>query len=182
MRQRVVAPSGRAVLPDDLGVHTTLGDGYAVVTIDRPAPGRWRIRAEGQRSAHVVAAFVTSPLWTKIQLPARLKPRAEAAVAVRSWFDGAPLGPARTWARSRLMPTVRLPKELLRAAEPGWSDRLPRGARASIGLAARPSLTTAWPAGRGAVPAGLSRVEIEVEGRLPGGAPFRRVALRTIRA
>ncbi len=178
----VVAPSGREVSPDELGVRLTLGEGYAVMTIERPAPGRWRIRSERQRSAHIVAAFVTSPLRTAIHLPARLKPRGKATVGVRSWFDGAPLGPVRVSATSRLIPTVSLPKELESAAEPGWSDRLAPAALASLGTAAQPGVMTAWPEGHAAVPRGISRVQIEIAGMLPGSVPFRRVALRTVLA
>jgi hypothetical protein len=177
----IVAPSGRAVSPDNQGVRTTLGEGYVVVSIDRPVPGRWRVRVQKQRSAHVVAAFVTSPLRTRIHLPEHPKPRAEVEVTVRACFDGASLGPVRTRARTRALPTVSLQKDLEHAAEPGWSDRLPRGALASIGVVT-PGITTNWASGKVSVPSGLSRIEIEVQGQLSGGATFRRVALRTLRA
>lgn len=177
----VISPSGRAVSPHDFGVRVALGDGYAIVRIARPAPGRWRIFTHKQKSAHVVGAFVTSPLRTKIQLPPRLKPKTKTEAKVRAFFAGARLAPVRTRLRSRTIQNIVLPKERAGSDAPGWSDALPREALASIGVTTKLGAAINLPDGRIVALPGLSLVEIEIEGQLPGGAPFRRVAVRTIR-
>jgi hypothetical protein len=176
----VVAPSGREVRADDWGVRLQRGDGYALAEVDRPAPGAWRIEVEKLRGPHVVAAFVTSPLHVEFRLPSRAKPPQEAAVRARASFDGRPLDPPRVAATSRAVPAVELP----RPREPGdrgWTDTLDPKRVAEL---ARPKTgrLVRWPRGRApALPPGFSRVRVEARGALPGGAPYRRVALRTIR-
>jgi hypothetical protein len=174
------SPSGRAVSPDDFGVQAARGEGYAVVRIARPAPGRWRICTHPMQSACVVAAFVTSPLRITIQLPPRPEPKAELVAKVRASFGDARLAPVHSLFRSRTMPNFVLPKEHGHGGVSCWSDSLPRAALAAMGAMAKLDVVTAWPGGRIMAPPGLSRVEIELEGRLPGGAPFRRVVLRTM--
>jgi hypothetical protein len=177
----LVAPSGRVVAPSDFGVSAKRGAGYAIVRVARPAPGRWRICTGDQQSAHVVGAFVASPLRMCIELPARLKPKAEARAHVQAWFGRELLAPVQARLRSRLLPHVTLPKEQGRTGTPGWSDALPHEALASIGANLKPGALVHWHDERSTLAPGVSRIELAIEGRLPGGAPFQRVALRTIR-
>ncbi|HEV8694271.1 MAG TPA: VWA domain-containing protein, partial [Lysobacter sp.] len=180
-RISLLSPSGRSVSPHDFGVRMTLGEGYAVIRIARPAPGKWRIYTGKQSSACVVAAFVTSPLRTRIQLPHRLKPKAEIMAKVHASFGDRPLAPVRARLFSGVVPNMILPKELQRDGASGWSDSLPRDALASMGARAKSGVVSISRAERAVASPGLSRVEIEIDGQLPGGAHFRRVALRTIR-
>jgi hypothetical protein len=176
----LVAPSGRAVRADDHGVRPRRGDGYTLVEVDRPAPGAWRIHVEKMRSPHVVAAFVTSPLDVELHLPPQAKQRDEVVVRARARFDGRPLDPPRVAATSRAVPAAELP----RPREPtdhGWTDTLDPKRVAKL-ADPKPGRIVRWSRGRApALPPGFSRVRVEARGTLPGGAPYRRVALRTIR-
>jgi hypothetical protein len=176
----VLSLSEHIVSPDDFGVYIVRGEGYTIVRIARPAPGQWRIRTEKLRSAHVVAAFVTSPLRIGIELPSHMESQAELVTRAYATFDGTRLAPVHSFFRSRMFSHVVLPKELVHKGAFGWSDALPREALASIGATTKPGAVINWPGGQISAPIGLSRVEIEIEGQLPGGVPYRRVALRTI--
>ncbi len=176
----VFSPSGRTVSPNDLGVQMLHGEGYAVVRIARPAPGHWRIRTDKLRSACVVGAFVSSPLRIRIQLPPAPKPKTELVAQVYASFGSTRLAPVQSVFRSRSLPNITLPREQVHADVSGWSDSLPRDALASIGTSMKANGVTIWPGGRIVAPPGLSRIEIEIEGQMPGGTPFRRVALRTL--
>lgn len=182
----LIAPSGRAVSSGERGVRITMGEGYAVIEVDRPPPGRWRIRTEKQRSPRVVAAFVKSPLRTEFRLPAKLDPKAEVAVEVRAWFDKKPVEPARVWGRLQPLALAKMPRQITKVPEPRWRQALTRGAVPKLVMQMEEAVKVAapvpLPGGRGRVPQGFSHIEIEVDGRLPGGFAFRRVAIRTIRA
>jgi hypothetical protein len=177
----VVSPYGRRVAPDDFGVRVAQGEGYAIFRIARPAPGRWRIRTDKRRSACVVAAFVTSPLRTRIRLRPDLGHEAGLVGDVRVSLGRARLEFVRSRFRLRTLPDVALPREQPCGATPGWTDSMPRDALASIGATMRSRTLTIERGGRIPAPPGLARVEIDIEGQLPGGALFRRVALRTVR-
>ncbi|HUR54984.1 MAG TPA: hypothetical protein VMZ71_12705, partial [Gemmataceae bacterium] len=60
----------------------TVDDGYAVVRIARPAPGRWRIQTHEQQQAYVVAAFVTSLLRVRLKLLPQMKHNPELVAEV----------------------------------------------------------------------------------------------------
>lgn len=173
-RVRLIAPSGRVVRPDDFGVRAVAGDGYRVVAVDRPAPGRWRVRVERRSGACVVAAFVRSPLRLRLELPRLVTKEQAVELKARARFDRVRLADLRLTVRSEHLPL--LPADL---------DRdLDRDAK-RLSLRGQPAWgpVVGWPAGRGSgLPPGFSRVRIEVEGLLPGGAPFRRTALRSVRS
>jgi hypothetical protein len=176
----VISPSERAVSPDDFGVRVVQGEGYTIIRIARPAPGRWHISTDKLRSAYVVAAFVTSPLRIEIQLPPHPRPKAELVAKVHASFGDLRLAPVRSMFHLRMVPNVVLPKKLGHAGASGRSEALPLEVMASIRAATKPGTVTTWRGGRIVAPPGLSRVEIEIEGQLPGNAPFRRVAVRTM--
>ena len=176
----LVPPSGRAVVPSDFGADVKRGDGYAIVRVARAAPGRWRVCLGKQPSPCVVAAFVTSPLRTHIHLPPRAKRGAEIVAEVRASFDGTGLAPVRGWFQSRTVPHVRLPKERPQQDLQDGLAFAPRDLQASIDVALKGTGVTNWRHERIAAPAGISRVQIELDGHLPGGAPFRRIASRTL--
>jgi murein tripeptide amidase MpaA len=62
-------PTGREVAPEDWGVLQIRGDGYLLVHIRRPKPGRWWVQSSRIAGDHVLAAFVRSPL--RLQIGAR---------------------------------------------------------------------------------------------------------------
>jgi len=82
-RLGVVDPFGRKVRDRDWGVQTTRGDGYLLLRIDRPAPGRWAICPERLDGPHVVAAFVRSPVRLQIKTGWERKDRARAPPSSR---------------------------------------------------------------------------------------------------
>jgi|GEM_PF-3266398 len=179
----LVAPSGRPVRTTDHGVRATSGDGYRLLTIDRPVPGRWRIRIGKARGPVVVGAFLGSPLRVHIELPASLKAGGSAELTVRASFDGKDLGPVRVLARSQALRPVDLRRAGGLARLGGAPD--PDGSKPGSlgGLEKRVGWQkpVRWPEGRiESVPAGMSRVLLQCEGTLPGGKGFRRVARRTI--
>lgn len=178
---QVVAPSGRRVRSTDRGVTATRGEGYALFHIDRPQPGRWRVFVVKQDSACVVAAFVSSPLRSEIHLPPRITSGLDAQVKVRSSFDGTSLGRARVLARARSVPQASLPEKVLEIPEPLWpKENVRAGTSTRVGPGKlRPA---PWRRGPLDLSPGFSRVEVEVDGVLPGGATFRRVAIRTVHA
>lgn len=178
---RVLAPSGREVIPGDFGVRFTVGDGYINVVVDRPAPGRWEVdRLGDRRHPAVVAAFVESPLRTEIRLaPTGCRHREWQIEAAASW-EGQPLAPVAARVVSHDLAWTPLPQDPrgerhshIPVAD--WTDRpLPRPVPTAIH---RPP--TRWTAGMATLSPGLARVQTTLTGQLPGGAPFRRVALRT---
>lgn len=179
----VHSPSGRAVRADDFAVHSSRGDGYAVVRIARPAPGRWKVRMGPRASAHVVAAFVTSPLHLRILLPKRWKAGAEAKPAVQLSFEGKRLAPPRLQLQARTVANFALPRDGLRAAGArAADDGVDKSTRARVEAHAARLRQRLDRGERPTEARPLSRLEIEVMGQLPGGAPFRRVAIRTVSA
>jgi hypothetical protein len=175
------SPSGRAVRPDDFAVHASRGDGYAVVRIARPAPGRWKVRMGQRAPAHVVAAFVTSPLRARITLPKRWKPGMEAKPGVQLSFEGRRLAPPRLQLQARTVANFALPEEWRRAAAgKPVDDGVARSAQARVEAHAARLRQKLDQGERPAEARPLARLEIEMMGQLPGGAPFRRVAIRTM--
>jgi hypothetical protein len=67
----IVDPVGRRVQAKDWGVSRQYRDGYLIIQVDRPMPGHWTIQTLRTRSAHVIAAFIRSPL--KIRLHTKLE-------------------------------------------------------------------------------------------------------------
>jgi hypothetical protein len=178
----VVSPFGRAVSASDFGVHVVKGDGYALVRVARPTPGRWRICATRLHAAGAAAAFVHSPLRISPRVARDQKRRGELIADLRAFFGDATITSSGTSIRLRTMPVLTLPREKTRGAVSDWSDSLPREVLASIGAGIkiiRQSPCTRLKAGFQIRP-GISRVDFEVEGQLPGGSPFRRVVTRSL--
>ena len=177
----VRAPCGRRVLAGDFGVSVRCGGGYAVVEILRPAPGAWTV-ASGLSAAHVVAAFVDSPLHVDV----RVSPGAGAEappVSAAARFGELELAAPGWTASSRAVapaPLVESPG----AAGPldlGWDDRVTSPAPPAALLAQDTGTAPMrWSAGIAAVPGCDLQVSLRLEGTLSGGAPYTRVALRTV--
>jgi hypothetical protein len=177
----VLSPAGRIVAANDFGVRAVNGEGYSLLRIARPVPGRWRICVNKMRSAGAMAAFVDSPLRVKVAFPRRMKLNADLVADVRASFGKAEIAtPRRTLALST-MPSVLLPKEKLHTtASAGWSDSLPREALASFAAAIKPVRQSVCGTEKVRVRKGVSRIALELDGELPGGAPFRRVMIRSL--
>jgi len=173
----LVAPWGRVVRADDWGVRITGGEGYRVVSVERPAPGPWRVRTRQSRTARVVAAFVASPLRVRIDLPAVAKRRSHVALRALASFEDRALAPVRAAVRSQTV--------MLDPLDRRGPDRLDPDAEKPGSLSCRTARVGRWVGWNrdqiDALPAGFTRVHIEVAGVLPGGAPFQRVATRTVR-
>lgn len=127
-RLRVVDPFGREMRDRDWGVRTTRGDGYVLLRIDRPAPGRWTICPERLDGPYVVAAFVRSPLRLQIKTGWERKDRARAAlITLRAQVPGAAFAPVLSGTAS-LTELRFLDKKLAfptKRRETTWTDTLP---------------------------------------------------------
>ncbi len=174
------SPSGRSVAATDFGVSVRAGEGYVVFRVARPTPGRWRICPAPRSSPFVVAAFVHSPLRLQLRLPARLKAKSLVDDWIHARFGETRLDTVQARFRSRQIPHLPLPRESVDPKSQGWPDALPKDALSSVGTTLRPAAALPWCGGRIVAPRGLSRVELAIEGQLPGGARFHRVALRTV--
>ena len=184
----VVAPSGRRVRANDWGVKMTTRADYAIVEILRPPPGSWTIMPYGPAGAYNVAAFVKSPLTVRVHAGKRSR------LGVSAFFEDRPLilhsglmrcsilpDPPLAWIRKQRKGGTSwsdtiTPKDVLTMPRPQPAPPAYRRLEASVGKAldgAATGLTTT-------VPSGPHNVRLEIEGLLPGGAPFRRVVLRTI--
>lgn len=178
----VLTPAGgRVVSPNDFGVRVVHGEGYSLYRIARPSPGRWRICVTKMKTAGAIAAFVNSPLRVKVSFPCRMKSDAELVVDVRASFGRAQIGTPRHSLDLSTMPSVLLPKEKVQsAAAAGWSDSLPREALASFAVGIKPVRQSVCTTERIRVRRGIFRMAFKLDGELPGGAPFRRIVLRTL--
>lgn len=177
----VLSPAGRVVSPNDFGVRVVHGEGYTLYRMARPSPGKWRICVTKMKSAGAIAAFVNSPLRVKVSFPRRMKSNAELVADVRASFGRAQIGAPRRSVKLSTMPSIVFPKEeVYTAAAAGWSDALPREALASFAAGIKPVRQSTCAIERIRVRKGISRMTLELDGELPGGAPFRRVVLRTL--
>ncbi|HYN50727.1 MAG TPA: M14 family zinc carboxypeptidase [Thermoleophilaceae bacterium] len=174
----LVAPSGRAVRATDLGVRDVAGDSYRLVAVDRPPPGRWRLLVTGRPAPYVAGAFVTSPLRTRVRLPT-WRGEGPLAIEVEASFDGDPVGPVRVLGRTVTIPRLKRPIELERGVEEPSKEVLQ-----TVGLLVRrrrvARRSSVWQGGAVTIGRGVSRLELQIEGRLRGGAPFKRVVTRTV--
>lgn len=174
-RVALVAPSGRAVRPDDWGVRTSRGDGYVNISVQRPAVGVWRLIRGERATAGAVAAFVRSPLRLRLRIPDVLQKGEPAKVEVRARFEKRPLAAPRVAAASVTRRRLVIPDgldpdrddEKLTALLAQHSRRRPR--------------QRAWDDTAATLPPGISTVSVRIEGRLPGGSPFTRIVRRSIR-
>lgn len=178
----VLSPSRRFVRSNDFGVRVVHGEGYSLCRVARPSPGRWKICVTKMKSAGAVAAFVTSPLRVKVSFPHRKTSDAELVADVRASFGRAQIAAPRRSLSLSTMPNILLPKEEKRyaSAAAGWSDSLPREALASFAAGIKPVRQSVCTTDMVRVRKGISRVALELDGELPGGAPFRRVVLRSL--
>lgn len=177
----VLSPSGRVVSSNDFGVRVVHGEGYTLFRIARPSPGRWRICASKMKSAGAIAAFVNSPLRVKVTFPRHMKSNAGLIPDVRAFFGRTQIGTPRRSLKLSTIPSILLPTEKLHTgAAAGWSDVLPRDALASFAARIKPVRQSVCTTERIRVRRGVSRLDFELDGELPGGASFRRVILRTL--
>lgn len=171
---QLVAPSGRAVRPDDWGVRMSARDGYVNISVLRPAVGTWRLVRGERPEPGAVAAFVRSPLRLRLRLPEVVKEGQEVTLDVRARFEKHPLAPARVSVTSVGHRRVTLPEGL----DP---DRDSEKLQRLLAKHARPGEKhRAWDGTTTLLPPGFSTVRARVEGRLPGGSPFVRVVRRGI--
>jgi hypothetical protein len=169
----LIAPSGRVVRPDDFGTRMAGGDGYQTLTIARPQPGRWRLWLMRNPATCVVAAFVASPLRISCRLPALLEAGEPVKLQVEAHFDGRRLGPVRPTIRSVSLPPLHFPREL----DPNHDMISPALRKLRI----KQTPPVSWEGDHiASLPSGFSQVAIEIDGLLPGGASFHRVASRTV--
>jgi hypothetical protein len=178
----VLSPSRRVVRSNDFGVRVVHGEGYTLYRIARPSPGTWKICVTKMKSAGAVAAFVNSPLRVKVSFPHRMTSNAELVADVRASFGRARIATPRRSLRLSTMPSILLPKEERRHASAAaeWLDSLPREALTSFAAGVKPARQSVCTTDKVRVRKGISRVAFELDGELPGGAPFRRVVLRTL--
>jgi hypothetical protein len=191
----VYAPSGRKVRGDDWGVKMTQRADYALVEILRPPPGSWLIDPHGPSGPHTAAAFVKSPL--RLRVPQLLDKQQLQLLAFAS-FEDRPLNlHAGRAALATLPPKPTAWLKRQRKLGPGWADKLTRKEIAALQapkpieprhvpleLRRPPSLDgtahATAPQLVASLPSGRHNVKLQIEGTLPGGAPFRRVVLRTV--
>lgn len=173
-RMVLTAPSGRPVRSDDWGVSSTRQEGYTNVLVDRPEPGRWRVRLAAEGA--VVGVFVASPLHLDLDLPAAVKGRETVRVQVAARFEDHPLADPRLVVRSRTVPLRELPPDL----DP--DDKDPARLRAWLARH-RPGQEKelVWDTDSAHLPRGWSVVTADVHGRLPGGSRFFRTVRRAVR-
>jgi hypothetical protein len=162
-------------------MRTRGGSGYTIVEILRPAPGFWKIHCDDAETPYVVAAFVHSPMRVELRLPPILK-RRRPVIDVRVTFEDRHLSPPQWSGWSRRAPLLALDTQpgVVERRHLDWTDGLPKQLVGHV-EAAREVSALAWTADAvPRLPEGFSRVRLNVDGTLAGGAPFRRVALRTV--
>lgn len=172
-RVQLVAPSGRAVAPDDWGTTLTRGDGYANLSVLRPAAGVWQLRRGERPGPAAVAAFVRSPLRLRVGLPEVVE-KGRATVAVRARFDKRVLRPPALQVGSVWHDRLALPDGLDPDRDPGRLQEWLRQAKPR-------SAAMDWRKASALLPPGFSTVTVRAAGRLPGGSPFVRVVRRSVR-
>ena len=171
---QLLAPSGRVIAPDDWGVTTTRGDGYANLSVLRPPAGRWRLRRSERSSACAVGAFLRSPLKLRLSLPP-VTEKGPVTVHVRAWFDKRILRPPALQVRSVWQERLAIPDRL----DP---DRDAEKLAEWLKEAKPRSREQVWDGTSAVLPPGFSTVSVRVAGVLPGGSPFTRVIRRSLRA
>lgn len=169
---RLVAPSGRGVAASDWGTHVHQGEGYAVYTVERPVPGRWRLVVARTAHAQVMAAFVRSPLRLQIRLPDDVRPGAKLSLTPLVRFDKHLLPAPSLRMRWQPLPSHTVSPKQLQAIESGRKPRVTAAVPAP-GSWSREALSR---------PAAPGRIDIEIQGVVPGGALFHRVMTRTLPA
>jgi Zinc carboxypeptidase/von Willebrand factor type A domain len=172
-RVQLVAPSGRAVEPDDWGVTVTSGDGYLNLSVLRPAAGAWRLHRGERAGACAVAGFVRSPLRLRLTLPDVVEKGRPVRVAVGARFEKRVLRPPRLAIDSAWHDPLTLPEGL----DP---DRDAEKLEALLRQYKPRERRLAWKGPAANLPSGFSTVTIRVAGWLPAGSPFVRVLRRSV--
>jgi hypothetical protein len=172
-RLQLIAPSGRAVGPDDWGVTIRRGDGYTNLSVLRPATGIWRLQRGDQATAAAVAGFVRSPLRLRVSVPHLVEKGGPVEVAVRARFDKRVLRPSRLRIESSWHDRLAIPDGL----DP---DRDTEKLQALLRQSKPREQRQAWKGSSAFLPAGFSTVTVRIQGQLPAGSPFVRVLRRSV--
>lgn len=176
----LLSPAGRLVSSNDFGVRAVQGEGYSLLRIARPSPGKWRICVSKMRSSGVIAAFINSPLQVKVTLPRRLKLNAEVKADVRAFFDRVQIAQPRSKLNLSTIPTMAVPREKHYSPAAAWADSMPREALATIATGIKHVRQSVCTSRKVRALKGTTRIDFEVDGELPGGAPFQRLIVRSV--
>jgi hypothetical protein len=175
----LLTPSGRIVDPGDFGVTWLRRKSYVVIGIDRPAPGTWTLRTAGASGPFILAVFARGPLksevWLERDKNGCLVPRACVS------FDGHKIDDPDLRVASRRIDLAGERSWLGSKPKRDWQDRsafaLPKHVAELPG--ASPALH--WSGVPPVLPRGLYRLNIALQGSIPGGVRFRRNVVRTAR-